>query len=608
MAKTDLQFIQEMWSSLKTNGDRYKPIWDDISKYTGISVQPNYAWNNQTKKDISLDQFIEDPTSAISVNQAGDYLIGIMWGTGENVFDIKPSRYVLEKADEAELKEWYAFISEQTLYHMNHAAAGLHTALRPYAYDQASFGTSGIGAFPNNGFSNRTDDNAIVFRNFGIDNSRIDEGKSGLVEVVGTTYRWRVSRIISDMASTDGVMDKAKLGKLPKEIKDAYAKGDLNLEFNLVCLIYPRHDFDPKLKGKKSARYRGVWFLDQATDNNIFYEEDFSERPISMCRQIKVRGEVYGRSSGTLLISSIRAVNFMVGTVIEILEKMSNPSLGMFNNAIFGDSVLDTSPNGLTIFNNALAGNAKSPLFPLYDVGNPEGIIKFLIPYLNEKIATAFKIDALLDFSKTNGMTATESLQRYAIRGKSLAGMLQQQKIECLEPVSKRCISILLSLGELGVNPNDNKAQAVQLQANGRGARVIPQAVLDTINAGRPWFELKFNNELEKLTRTEAVQNLVQILQTVVAMAAVYPDIIEAVNWWKLLSEINQNLDHNNQIMLSEKDFKAKIAAIAQQRQQASMLQAGEVLSNVKKNTSLANNLDKTANEARMGASKPIHS
>lgn len=595
--KNDLQNIQELWSALKTNGDRYKPIWDDISKVTGITVKPDYMWNSNADASSVLqpDEYVDDPTSAMCVNQAGDYLVGIMWGTGDKVVDVVPSRYVLELTDKALVSEWYSFVSDQLLYHMNHSDAGLHTALKPYAYDQSAFGNSGIGVFPNKDFVNRTADNALSFRMYGIDNTRIDEGKHGVPEIVFTTYHWRVNRIVGEMCMSNGVMDNERYAKLPRAIKTAYESGDYNKEFNIICGIFPRTDFDPKLKGKRGARYRGVWFLDDPTDGNVFYEEDFGEKPISWARAIKVRGEVYGRSSGTLLLSTIKAGNFIVGTVIEILEKMSNPSLGMFNNAIFGDSVLDTSPNGLTIFNNALAGNAKSPMFPLYDVGNPEGIIKFLIPYLNEKIVTAFKVDALLDFASAKEMTATESLQRYVIRGKSLSGMLQQQKIECLEPFTKRSISLLQAVGELGVDPTTDMVRARQLNQAGKPERVIPEAVLECMKSGRPWFELKWNNELEKLSRTQAVQNLLQILQTIIAVAAVYPDIVEAVNWHKLVSEINDNLDYNNGILMPEKEFKAKIAEIAEQRRMALMVEAGKTGSEIQKNQATANKTNKEA-------------
>jgi hypothetical protein len=598
--KTDIQNVHELWAELKTNGNRYKVVWDEISKYVGIGVEPNNIWaHNPARASQQLDQFIDDPTASICVNQAGDYLVGIMWGTGDHAVTVKPSRYVLELASMQEVQEWFDFASEQLLYHVNHAHAGFQGALTPYAYDQMSFGTSGIGCFPNQGFIDRVDDNALQFRQYGVDSTRIEEGKSGVPEIVGAIYRWRCTRIVGQFAMKDGALDAKLFGKLPKRIQDAYNNNDLNQQFDLVCLVYPRTDFAPHLKGKRGARYKGSWFLDEGSGADIFYEEDFQERPIAMARQVKLRNEIYGRASGTMLLSTIRSGNYIVGNVIEILEKMANPALGLFNNALFGDSVLDTSASGLTIFNLAANAGNNPPIFPLHDVGDPSEIIKFLIPYLNEKIATAFKVDALLDFDSAKEMTATESLQRYAIRGKSLSSMLVRQKTELLEPLMRRALSILHNIGELGVDPTQAKGHAAALVQQGKQARVIPKAVLDCIEKGRPWYEFKFNNELEKLTRTEAVQALVQVLQTITAIAAVYQDIIEAVDWYKLLKEINDNLDDNNQILLDEKAFKAKIAAVAQQRAAAMQAQAAEQGSGALLNAARANKTTKEASNVQ---------
>lgn len=591
----DKENVQKLWTDLKAEREKRKPLWKDISRYVGISVDTDYVYNAESNKSNQLDEFVDDPTSAISVNQAGDYLIGIMWGTGDDAFNIVPSRYVLELADPAIVQPWYDFATSQVLYHMNHSEAGLHTALRPYAYDQFSFGTSGVGGFPNKGFSSGVDDNVLLFRNYGIDNTCIDEGKSSLVEYVFSVYHWRVNRIVGEFCMDSGKLDEKKLSKMPKRIRDAHAKGSFNDEFDIVFGVFPRADFDPKLKGKRGTRYRGVWFMDGENDNAIFHEEDFTERPVAVCRQVKVRGDVYGRSSGTLLLSSIRSVNFMMGTVIEILEKMANPSLGMFNNAIFGDSVLDTSANGLTIFNSALMGQQNLPMFPIHDVGDPSGIIEFLIPYLNDKITTAFKVDALLDFSSAKEMTATESLQRYAIRGKSLAGMLQQQKTEMLEPLTKRCVSLVYNAGELGIDPTTNEARAKALQNKGKPERVIPPEVLEVMKSGKPWFTLKFNNELEKLTRTEAVQNLLQILNSIAGIASMYPEIIQAVDWYKLLKDINDNLDANNKILITAEDFKKKIEQAAKMKQAEMQIMAGQAAAGIQKDSAQANKSNREA-------------
>lgn len=594
----DFARIKQMYSQLKSDRESYKPTWEKISRYVGIAVDADYIHNKQREKTERPDQFITDPTSLTAVNQFGDYIIGIMWGTGDRALNIVPSRYVLEYTDQDIVADYYDFVTSQLLYHMNHEDAGFNNALKPYAYDQAAFGTSAVGAFPNQAFKERKADNALIFRQYGIDNLCIDEGKNGSVEYIFATYNWRVSRIVGEFCHDGmGGVDDEKVCRLPKELIDCYKKGDLNQKHTIVFGVLPRIDFDPKLQGKRGTKYRGVWFLDGSKDGGIFAEEDFAEKPIAVARMIKVRGETFGRSSGTMLLSTISAVNFMLSTSIEILEKMANPSLGVFGNAIFGDSVLDTSPQGLTVFNPALSGSG-NPAFPLFDVGNPAPLMQMLIPYLSDKILSAFKIDALLDFNQSADMTATESMQRYSIRAKSLAGILTQQKTELLAPLVKRCVSILMNLEQLGVDPRIAGEKAAMLLQINKQERIIPAEVLRVMDEGRPWFEIRFNNEMERMTRTEALQNLIQVLNAIGGIAPLYPQIVEAVDWYRLLADINDNLDANNQILISEQEFKDKMLAAAQMQQNMMAMQAGQMGAQIQKDVAGAN---KSNSEAANG-------
>lgn len=586
----DYTELQQIDSALRTNWQRYKPLWDQIARVVGTSVDPDYMWNNnQSNKAKQLDEYVDDPTAAISVNQAGDYLLGILWGTGEGVVDLTPSRYVTEYIDAQQVQPYFKYATDQLLYHMNHPDAGYGTALRPYAYDQFSFGTSGIGTFKNEAFLRGIEENALIFRNYGIDNTAIDEGKGGAPDIGRTVYHWTIARIIGEFCMTGNALDQGKLNLMPQKIKNAYDLKNYNAEFDIIFMWMPRKDFDPKLLGARSARYRGIWFIDTPTQQNVFCEEDFKERPINMARMIKIRGEKYGRSSGTMLLSSINSLNFIFAVTADILEKMANPALGAFGNSIFGDNVLDTSPDGLTIFNQTQMTGNQPPVFPIHDVGDPEPIIKFLMPYLNEKITTAFKIDALLDFNSAKDMTATESLQRYNIRGKSLSGMLGMQKNERAIPDVKRSVSCLWDMGELGVNPNTDSARASALRTVNKSERIIPDSVLKVVAAGKPWYELRFNNELEKLIRTEQIQALTQIIQAVTAIAALYPQIVDAIDWYQLLFDLNDCLDANTKILVTAKQFKEIIATAAAQKQQAMQIQAAQAGAAAQKDASTAN-------------------
>jgi hypothetical protein len=597
--RKDFQNYKDLYSSLKVNRDKNMPLWQSISKIVGINVDPQYA-NQVVTPGNQKDECIDDPTAAISVNQAGDYLWGIIWGDGNNVFSLAPSDEVLELADESELTKYYEWRSRRLLGRMNHSQAGLQGVGKAYSYDQSAFGTSGIGVFPNKAYKEGVEDNIFIFRNYGVDSLAIDEGKNGLVDIIFVPYRWRTNRIVNEFCQEKGKVSDKLVAKMPKAIKDAYNNNDANQEFNIVHGIIPRDDYNPKLQGKRGAKYKGIWFLDDNADDP-FYEEDYVKLPIGVCRAIKIRGEVFGRSSGTMLISTIRSVNYMVGKVIEVMEKQVSPSLGMWGNAILGDNVVDTSAEGLTVFNPAFANGQQNPIFQLHDVGDPSNLVKFLIPYLNEKITTAFKIDILLDFNDKSSKTATEMLQRAAIRDKSLSALLQQQKAECLEVLIHRCVSIEDGLDEGGINKNLFAEIAQKLFNAGKGDRIIPDAVLACKAQGKPWYKIKWNNGLDKLSKAEKLEALMQMLNVITALASLYPMIVEAIDWYGLLADFKDALNIRGSFVKTAEEFKAAVAAQAQLQAQMMQLQGAKLGSEAQRNISGAKKDEASAKQAEGG-------
>ena len=569
--KKNFKTLTDWHNSLKEKSDKNQSLWDDISSVVGITVNPrNKQGKNMDREGDALDTGVNDPTAALSVNQSGDYLLGIMWGTGEKVIDLEPTEEALQMADQATLSPFYQYATKSLLTQMNDSEAGLSTNLKPYTYDQMAFGTSGLGTYPNPNFGAET--NALIFRSYGVDNIDIDEGKNGLINVIFVTYQWRVNRIVSEFATTEGKFDQAKFEELPKGVKADYNSKKINQEYTIIQAIFPREDWNPKLQGKKGTRYKGVWYMDEDSQD-VLLEEDYGDIPIAVARAIKVRGEVWGRCSGTLLISTIKCVDYMVAETIKILEKMEDPSLGVWNNAIFGDSVVDSSPGGLVVFNEGVGNAQKNPVFPLHEVGDPTGIINYLIPYLNEKITTGFKVDLLLDFNSAKDMTATESMQRFIIRGKSLSSLLQQQKVEMIEPTIHRSVSLCDRVGLMGVDPTINTEGAKRLKEMNRGDVIIPEAVLELKRQGKRWYKIKFNNELDKLSRTEAVENILQVINLVGAIAGLYPIIVQAIDWFKLVDDLNTYLGLDYVIKADE--FKAIVIADAEAKRQAMEAEVG---------------------------------
>lgn len=571
--------IIKRYEEVKNNKQKYIPLWRDIAKYTGLKVDVDDTRNDGD----DLDSYTLDPTTSLMVVQSADYLKGIIIGTGEKGFEIFPSDELLEMADSESLKKWFGYATTRTLEEINHPDSGFHTAFQSFFYDQVAFGNSGVGTFRNE-LKNNVSANALIFREYGVDTMAVDEGKNGVIDIIYNVYKWRTNQFVTEFCYRNGEFDEEMFNILPQKVKDAYKDGEFNKVFKVVQGIIPNEEYNPEKLGKAGTRYSGFWFLEDSKDE-VFYEESFKERPISFGRPVKVRGEVYGRAYGTMLLSSIRCVNEIVNGLMITLDKMREPAVGILGSAIAGDNVIDTSSGAVTSF-DATKLNGQAPIFPLQDIGDPSSIVQFLLPYLNEKLATAFKVDLLLDFSSSSNMTATESLQRYSIRNKSILGLIIQQINDVYVPTIRRAISILYDMGRLGIDPRDEERVAL-LEQLGMTERVIPDAVIECINSGKPWYRIKFNNDVEKISNTDKIDNTVQLIQMMSSLLQINPQLASAIDWYKMLADVANALGFDAKL-LGEKQFKEIVEAQQQAQAEAQQMQMAQLQSEATLNNSKA--------------------
>lgn len=573
--KSENEIVIERYKELKAERQLYIPLWKDIQKYVAIAQDICYNFEEETNKSKQKDVYINDATTFISVNQAGDYLAGILWQP--NAVEIIPNQYILDQlSSDNELDDFYKNVTETTLAHINSSEAGFQTYLKAHCYDQFSYATSGIGAYLNPDYDRGNADNAIVFKSYGVHNICIDEGANNKVNIIFTTYRWRVNKIVDEFATSKGQLDKEKFNSLPKAIKDAFNKQELNKKFTIVHGVMPNLDYQYSKKGIKGARFKGYWLYEN--ERLIFSEEYYKDLPIAIARSIKVDNQVYGVSSGTLAISSIKMLNFVMGILIDNADKLVNPPFGYVSGSLVNGSVIDTSANAANPINEKSLSGKLSPIFNLLNVGDMSPIAQILLPKGEKDITTVFKIDQLLDFNSTAEKTATEMIQRFTIRAKAIAGLISQQKTELLEPLVHRCIGILQSVGAYGIDVMEEPEKALLFMQNGKGHRIIPEVIAQAMKEGKRWYKIKFNNELEKLANSETYNSLGQFLMLLQSISAIKPEILHAIKPYKLLELCKKITNLSNQnLIVSEKEFKEILEMIAQQEMQKLQVQNQQI-------------------------------
>lgn len=584
------KLVINYYSDLANERSKYVPRWKDIQKYVSITNNVSELFDDsvQKQKQKQKDEYINDSTGFKCTSQAGDYLAGILWSD----VAIEPSEYVKKKCKGADYSEFYKKCSEKFMEEMNATDAGLQTVLKSYCYDQFSFGTSGIGVFRSKEYDNNQTETCLNFKAYGIWNSCIDEGANNKITVIYTVYDWRLNQIIDEFCYENDEFSKQKFELLPDDIKKSWDKKELNKRFKLVCGVMPNSLYNMNKIGKNGSRFKGYWFLQN--DKKIFHVEYFKELPIAVCRAIRVNGQIYGESSGTLCISAIKMLNYITGKTIDNAELRTSPPIGMYSGALAQGNVIDYSPNAVTTFNAKATGDNKTPIFPLIQASDISAITNFIIPALKQDITNVFKIDQLLDFNNQMQMTATESSMRMAIRGKSINGLLTQEKTECIEPICHRAISIMQDCEKFGYILEDlpeNTIEEVRFkQYVYENNEFIPQEIAEAMKEGKRWYKLRFKGELEKLLNAELYEALGRFLQYLQAVLNIKPDLIYAINDYEFLELIKNASNLNNEGLVKTKNQYAElIEQIEQSRENQSQQEQALAQSQMAMNMARAN-------------------
>lgn len=573
--ETEHQLVIERYKQCKEERTNYIPRWKEVENYMAINSDINSDFQDEKHPTQKKDPYINDPTGFVCVNNAGDYLAGILWSA--DMVDIEPSDYILEQTNGEKYEDFFKSATTKFRKQMNHSDAGFSTVLRSYCYDQESYATSGIGVFRSKEYDNEQSECCLDFKNYNVQNSCIDEGANNRISVIFTVYNWRLNKIIEEFCYEDNIFKKELFDKLPEEIKKAYEANKFNEKFKLVNGILPNNSYKLNKRGKAGAKYKGYWFLENKTE--IFKEDYYRVLPIAFCRAIRVANQIYGESHGTIATSAVKVLNYVTGVTIDNIDKTTDPALGIISGSLLAGHTLNRSANAVNQFNSSAVkdGNA---VFNIAQAGDISGVINWLIPLLKQDINNIFKLDQLLDFNNKTPMSATESSYRMSIRGKSIAGLISQQKTEMLEPVIHRAISIMEDCGIFGKALSDITADtqeeliAAITQAKDE-QNYIPDEIAQAMKDGKPWYSIKYHGELEKLSNNELYSALTYFFQFLQFIIQINPQIVNAIDSYKFLSFCKDisNLGNEN-FVVSETAYKEVLAQIQQaQQQQAEVAQ-----------------------------------
>lgn len=581
-SKIDIKQLKTRYSDLYAEKSKWLNLWDDIARFIRIEKR-DIANKEKDQSGQDIDQYVNDPTSLLSISSSASNLYGIIIGDGNFCTIEANDELEVQGEVDPDSQDYITYVNKRLLQQINHENANFKKSFLEHLKDQQTFGTSGIGEFISNDYIKGKSDNIFDFLSFGVDNITIDEGRNGLIDTIYVNYNWRINKIVNTFCVENGVLSDNKISQLPDKMKESY-KNNPSDKYQLYLAIVDNEFFKKDSIGKFGAKFMGVWYVE--SPEYVLDVEFYNKLPVHIVRADKLRGEIYGRADGTKCLSSIKLLNYVMGDIIETLDKFVKPAMGVLDGSLSGDKAIDTSPGQWTAMK--LPTGSDYPVFPLVDVKDPTALISVLIPYLKETITTAFKTDILLDMNNQVAKTATEMIQRYNIRSKLLFSIIFQQVNELLLPMLDNLINTMYDLGEIGYTERQ-----IALDNEGIEYKIIPEQIVKLRQKGKKWYKIKFNSEISKMERAGELDNINQFLNLVTGLSQFNPNVLQAIDWFKILQRVEELLNYGESYLINPTEYKKLIDDLRNMQNQSMNNQ--QALDNSQVNSNNANAINKLA-------------
>lgn len=484
--------LREFADSLKSNKAEYQTLWADVSQMMGDGAFNRLNGDYQSYRNVPADEETYDPAIRRIRNTIADYYMGLL-------FPIKNPFFLLHPSETGLYKSWYDQVSAAITGYLQSAESGFYENAGTFFQDWTTYGNAGLSVFETG------DKEAPYFiKSYGIDCLSFSEGKNGSPNY----FAYHDKYYSSDLVETFGY------DKVPQGVKNDFDTGG-NALFDVVLAIIPNLDFKKGASGKNGKQYIGYWYVD--SDQTPILTEYYDEKPIAVARQIKIRGQVYGKSEISQNIGSLRTINASIFTAILNMKNTALPPMGVYSNSIMNGEEVDNTAGGLTVFDTNVMLNGATPIFPIMEQGDVSPLFNVLTTYLKDEIAKLNRMDLIIDLEQRTNMTATEFLRRLALKGDALGAILTRL-LNQLQPFFERIINISLRSGLINMDE-------------------APDEIKELVKSGKKWYKIGYNTAVNSLLDGAKQSDLLNAINIIGASANFDPSIAQDLDLYSVLKE-----------------------------------------------------------------------
>ena len=510
MAKTDLtKSLLARFDRLKGQRQNWETHWQEVADY----MQPRKADVTKTRsKGDKRTELIFDASPIQAVELLAASLHGMLTNPATPWFSLRFKNQELEMEDEAKL--WLESATEVMYSAFNRS--NFQQEIFELYHDLITFGTAAM-------FIQEDNEDILKFSTRHINEIFIAEDDKGRIDTVYRKFKLSVRATIQQFGDSVSMDIKAQ------------AKKDPYNEIEILHAVYPRADFNPKLKDAENMPFESVYV--EYKNGNELSISGFQEFPFVVPRYLKASHEIYGRSPAMTALPDVKMLNEMSKTTIKAAQKQVDPPLLVPDDGFL--LPVRTVPGGLNFYRSG----TRDRIEPLnIGANNPLGLN--MEEQRRNSIRAVFYVNQLM-MQDGPQMTATEVIQRNEEKMRLLGPVLGRLQSELLKPLIDRVFNILLRNNQLPQAPEFLSGQDI---------------------------EIEYVSPLAKAQKSTELQSIMRAIEILGSLANVAP-VFDYINFDNLVKHLAEIVGVPQKLLKSQSQVTAERQQAQQQQQEQMQMQ-----------------------------------
>lgn len=315
-----VNFIMSRQSKLETDKSPYNDGLQDVADF--VSPHRSDIMGTETRGERKGTK-IYDGTAVGAAVLATNGIHGYHVSPAFAWFKYAMSRKDIGKI--IEVKKWLGEIEHNMYMALNQS--NYYAEMWPFIYDGFTLGTAAI--YPEEDLAT----GKIVFETIHPGEIFIAENKYGEVDVLHRKRKLS-ARKMEQMFGLDA---------LPDSIKQAVNNAPFS-EFGVIHAVYPREEYNDRLKDAKNKKFASVWISIGGNEaNQELRVSGFDGFPYHVWRYMKTGKDVYGTSPSHLAMADIKSLQLMSKTILGAAQMHLQPAL---NVPSYMEGKVKITPNG----------------------------------------------------------------------------------------------------------------------------------------------------------------------------------------------------------------------------------------------------------------------